>query len=584
VVTQARSRANLRKLEANWSSAESRAAFARQFPYANVALAVVGLRQRHALTQQALADAVGTTQSVIARLESGQHPIEIRLLHRIAEAMGEPWSVRFGADAEYARDSIDAEARVAESGEVYETARGVVTDEILEAFNTANTSRDFDQAHEIAREIERAPTSPRRRLALALDAYNRREYDESLRWAMEAIETGDLPGPSAETAELVRASALMNLKRPREAIAVLRAVTPTHLGWRIPATLADAYLLVRAHKTALRQAREALAMAQGAPEARYIAARAAWHANLLWEALDHIAIYRASEPDDLTGLLLHGSILGYLGGSTGDRAAYVSALAIFDQARASGDCEAARLYSLTAAQLGRWRESFRVAKQYLAIKDHDSRRHKRLIHEQIIPRALDEAGEIGPEKLEQAANAAEQAFGPSRLISMRRAMSHAVRGDVDRTAAAFGVDLDSIGSLGPFEHLIVGVAYHHAEDHARALAIFGAHVDELPEPDGLVRLAECAIGAGDYESARRALERLADGGGPHKEVAGLAVAMLRAKDKQGVHAQLARLAVSEVSWFPVPKSETAGPARSPWEGRHPATSSVLDSLTRVLRN
>lgn len=72
-----------------------RAAYDEQFPYANVALAVVALRARHELTQRDLAERVGTPQPVIARLESGRHPVEIKLLARIAAAVGETWTVTF---------------------------------------------------------------------------------------------------------------------------------------------------------------------------------------------------------------------------------------------------------------------------------------------------------------------------------------------------------------------------------------------------------------------------------------------------------------------------------------------------------
>ncbi len=77
-----------------------RATFEHQFPYANVALAVVALRERHGLTQRALAERVGTPQSVVARLESGRHPVEIKMLARIADAVGETWTVQFGSRRE----------------------------------------------------------------------------------------------------------------------------------------------------------------------------------------------------------------------------------------------------------------------------------------------------------------------------------------------------------------------------------------------------------------------------------------------------------------------------------------------------
>ncbi|MEK6720112.1 MAG: helix-turn-helix transcriptional regulator [Chloroflexota bacterium] len=81
-----------------------RAAFEQQFPYANVALAVVALRERHGLTQRALAELVGTPQPVVARLESGRHPVEIRMLARIADAVGETWTVQFGRRSEPAQE------------------------------------------------------------------------------------------------------------------------------------------------------------------------------------------------------------------------------------------------------------------------------------------------------------------------------------------------------------------------------------------------------------------------------------------------------------------------------------------------
>ncbi len=87
-----------------------RAAYEQQFPYANVALAVVGLRARHELTQRDLAERAGTPQPVIARLESGRHPVEIKLLSRIAGAVGESWTVTFvpEVDPEQARAAAGA--------------------------------------------------------------------------------------------------------------------------------------------------------------------------------------------------------------------------------------------------------------------------------------------------------------------------------------------------------------------------------------------------------------------------------------------------------------------------------------------
>lgn len=67
-----------------------------EFPYRPVADAIVGLRARLRLTQAQLAEKIGTSQSVIARAESGKHPVEVSLLRRMAEACEVEWHVYFG--------------------------------------------------------------------------------------------------------------------------------------------------------------------------------------------------------------------------------------------------------------------------------------------------------------------------------------------------------------------------------------------------------------------------------------------------------------------------------------------------------
>lgn len=86
-MTASRAWQKLHELEASAEFLELRA---REFPYRSVALSVVDLRGRLGLTQRQLAGRVGTTQSVISRLESGRHPVEVTLLARIAEAFDEP--------------------------------------------------------------------------------------------------------------------------------------------------------------------------------------------------------------------------------------------------------------------------------------------------------------------------------------------------------------------------------------------------------------------------------------------------------------------------------------------------------------
>lgn len=71
------------------------AALRKEFPYAQIADAIVGVRARFHLTQSQLAERIGTSQSAVARAESGKHPVEVSLLHRIAEAFNLDWHVYF---------------------------------------------------------------------------------------------------------------------------------------------------------------------------------------------------------------------------------------------------------------------------------------------------------------------------------------------------------------------------------------------------------------------------------------------------------------------------------------------------------
>jgi transcriptional regulator with XRE-family HTH domain len=64
-------------------------------PFAELAWTILELRARHGLTQQQLAERIGSTQSVIARLESGEHDARIGILNRIAQALDMRWRVTF---------------------------------------------------------------------------------------------------------------------------------------------------------------------------------------------------------------------------------------------------------------------------------------------------------------------------------------------------------------------------------------------------------------------------------------------------------------------------------------------------------
>lgn len=70
-------------------------ALKEELPYRRLALAVAQIRGAHGLTQAEFAARVGTTQSVIGRVESGRHAPNLRLLDRIATAFGWEWQISF---------------------------------------------------------------------------------------------------------------------------------------------------------------------------------------------------------------------------------------------------------------------------------------------------------------------------------------------------------------------------------------------------------------------------------------------------------------------------------------------------------
>ncbi len=77
-------------------NAEYRAELERIAPYEGIARIVIARRQGLGLTQQQLAERVGTTHSVISRIESGQHPISVTTLRRLAAAFDTHLVVGFG--------------------------------------------------------------------------------------------------------------------------------------------------------------------------------------------------------------------------------------------------------------------------------------------------------------------------------------------------------------------------------------------------------------------------------------------------------------------------------------------------------
>ncbi len=77
------------------SRLESRRAYRElmdeEYPYRRIGDAVMRLRADRGVTQEELARLADTTQSVVARLESGKHRVRVDLLNRIAAALDMTW-------------------------------------------------------------------------------------------------------------------------------------------------------------------------------------------------------------------------------------------------------------------------------------------------------------------------------------------------------------------------------------------------------------------------------------------------------------------------------------------------------------
>lgn len=80
-------------------SAEYRAEEARLAPFEQVARMVIGRRVEMGITQEQLADRMGTSSSVISRIESGQHVTSVTTLERLAAALQVKLLVGFETEA-----------------------------------------------------------------------------------------------------------------------------------------------------------------------------------------------------------------------------------------------------------------------------------------------------------------------------------------------------------------------------------------------------------------------------------------------------------------------------------------------------
>lgn len=80
---------NLKELQRKWlKDPKVKKAYEKMSPEFEVARALFNARNNAGLTQEEVAIRMGTTQSVVARLEAGQTLPSIKSLYRYAEATG----------------------------------------------------------------------------------------------------------------------------------------------------------------------------------------------------------------------------------------------------------------------------------------------------------------------------------------------------------------------------------------------------------------------------------------------------------------------------------------------------------------
>lgn len=83
-----------------------RAEFERTSAYEKTARAVIALREVRGLTQEQLAEMIGTTASAISRLESGEHSPNLETLRKIANACGGHLRLQFDVPGRRSRELV----------------------------------------------------------------------------------------------------------------------------------------------------------------------------------------------------------------------------------------------------------------------------------------------------------------------------------------------------------------------------------------------------------------------------------------------------------------------------------------------
>jgi transcriptional regulator with XRE-family HTH domain len=505
--------------------------YAQRYPHAPVALAVAGLRGRLGLTQAEFAYRIGTSQSAVARLESGRHGIQVSLLNRIAEAFGLSWAPLFAP-------ADDDQAAIAEPPSVV-----VSDDPLVDAFDDASSRGDLGTAHRHAARIARDPSTPRRKLVLAIDSYHRGRFQAALRWTRAARRT-KLSGEARELAALIGGRSEL---AQGDAAAALKLLSGAGKGWMGHLARAEALAALDRTKeaiVAINHAIEAVPLERRA-DAYIVAASVFLKAGRGHDALRWVGAYRAIEPEEQAGRVLHGAILGFLGDVLGDETFYGEAIELFSATLDGHRPASLRFYAMTAGRLGRWSDALRAAAKLAA---EGASREARRMAEAIADDCLQRLHE--PAKLEPAIRlAARLELIDAKSATSYRAYARALAGDFDGAVSALGLTGATLAKATPADQLRCAIAFLVSGELSDAYPILTRIDAELTTPEAQLFLARTALARQDTSTAQAALRRMADAAAPGADVAQVALDLVSTIQSERMFGFLDR-----VEWRPQPAS------------------------------
>jgi Flp pilus assembly protein TadD len=431
-------------------------------------------------------------------------------------------------------------------------------DRLLEAFNEANTTGNWPRAHSIAAELMRDASSPRRRLAVAIDQFNAGSFEAAIKWSREVIEDSS-SGPSAEIARIVAGRAHLALNRGAEAAVLLaEAKSPPELRWLRDVALAEAYLAAGRPRQALGVSTHIVA---DRAEVLFVRARMEWHCNRIWSALESIVQFRTTRPDDLDGLMLHGAILGHVGDLASDRRAYATAYLLFRRVlRDTRSPDVYRLYGLTAARLGWWSRVRETVEYLRGFGDEGTE-----AAQMIADAWLAFAGTNESPKLAAQLDFLVACVGDSPGIRRERALqligSYAPLAEIEEAVSRANLPTDQ-------EAVLRAIALASRGDPASALNLVRPLAPNAPSAV-LLTIARIALQVGNVDAARDALRSLERDDGPLARAATIALefasaSVAEARAGAGVTFEVREYALADE------------PVASLWEGSfHPAASRIV---------